>query len=117
VVVNPEGGPQWRFWQGFMAVCAPLDLTQAARLARASLEPASPLPRFSHMRVREEDRNMVLLAAVTLVSVVVAGVAALFEPVTAKQETASTPAYLIDSTPVRVVGAPFVPNTNPRERH
>jgi hypothetical protein len=69
------------------------------------------------MRVREEDRSMVLLAAVTLVGVVVAGIATLFEPVTVKQEIASTPAYLADSTPVRVVGAPFVPNTNPRERH
>jgi hypothetical protein len=26
------------------------------------------------------------------------------------------PARLVDQTPVRVVGAPFVPNTNPRER-
>jgi hypothetical protein len=69
------------------------------------------------MRVREEDRNIVLLAAVALVSVVVAGIATLFGPVTAKQEIASSPAYLADSTPVRVVGAPFVPNTNPRERH
>jgi len=69
------------------------------------------------MRVREEDRNLVLLAAVALVSMVVAGIATLFEPVTAKQEIESTPAYLADSTPVRVVGAPFVPNTNPRERH
>ena len=69
------------------------------------------------MRVREEDCNLVLLAAVTLVSVVVAGIAAQFEPVTAKREIASAPAHLADSTPVRVVGAPFVPNTNPRERH
>ena len=69
------------------------------------------------MRVREEDRNLVLLAAVTLVGVIVAGIATLFEPVTAKPEIARTPAYLADSTPVRVVGAPFVPNTNPRERH
>jgi len=59
---------------------------------------------------------MVLLAAVTAVSLLVAGVAALFEPATAKQEVASTPAYLADSTPVRVVGAPFVPNTDPHRR-
>ena len=26
------------------------------------------------------------------------------------------PAYLADPTPVRVVGAPFVPNTDPRRR-
>jgi hypothetical protein len=69
------------------------------------------------MRIREEDCNMVLLAAVTLVSLGVAGIVALLEPATAKQETATSPAYLADSTPVRVIGAPFVPNTNPRERH
>jgi hypothetical protein len=69
------------------------------------------------MKVREENCNMVLLAAVTLVSLGIAGVVALFEPATAKQEIATSPAYLADSTPVRVVGAPFVPNTNPRERH
>jgi hypothetical protein len=27
------------------------------------------------------------------------------------------PAYLADSTQVRIIGAPFAPNTNPRERH
>jgi hypothetical protein len=69
------------------------------------------------MRIREDNRNIVLLATVTLVSVAVAGVAALFEPATAKQEVATSPAYLADSTPVRVVGTPFAPNTNPRERH
>jgi hypothetical protein len=69
------------------------------------------------MKVREDNRDMVLLAAITLVSLAVAGVVALFEPATAKQEVASPPAYLADSTPVRVVGAPFVPNTNPRDRH
>jgi hypothetical protein len=26
------------------------------------------------------------------------------------------PVYLVDQTPVRVVGTPFVPTTNPRER-
>ena len=100
-----------------MAVCAPLDPTQTARVARDPLEPTSPLPRFPLMRVREEDRNMVLLAAVALVSLVVAGIVTLLTPVTSPQEIASSPAYLADSTPVRVVGAPFVPNTNPRERH
>ena len=74
------------------------------------------------MRIPEENCNMVLLAAVTLVSLTVAVGAALLEPATAGQEAgqqaASPPAYLADTTPVRVVGgAPFVPNTNPRERH
>jgi hypothetical protein len=67
------------------------------------------------MKVREENRNMVLLAAITLVSVMVAGGLALLDPAP-QPAVASQPAYLADSTPVRVVGAPFVPNTNPRER-
>jgi hypothetical protein len=68
------------------------------------------------MRIREDNRNMVLLAAVATVSIAVAGMVALFEPMTAKQEVASRPAYLADSTPVRVIGAPFVPNVDPHRR-
>ena len=72
---------------------------------------------------------MVLLAAVTLLSVTIAGAAALLEPATATSNNkpvlasnatlpapAEQPVLLIDQTPVRVVGAPFVPNTNPRQR-
>ena len=68
------------------------------------------------MRVREEDRNLVLLAAVTLFSLAVAGVASVLEPAPASLPEAKKPVYLADETPVRVIGAPFVPNTNPRER-
>jgi hypothetical protein len=82
------------------------------------------------MRIREEDCNMVLLAGVTLLSVAVAGAAALLEPapaaikskaayvsgVVAPSSGEKQPAPLTGQTPVRVVGAPFVPNTNPRER-
>jgi hypothetical protein len=68
------------------------------------------------MKVREENCNMVLLAAVTLVSAIVAGGVALLEPATAQQEASAPPPYLADSTPVRVVGAPFVPNTDPHRR-
>ena len=90
-------------------------------------------------RIREEDCNLVLLAGVTLVSAVIAGAAALLEPAAATGKGRSfyaaaaapspsanatatpraaerAPARLVDQTPVRVVGAPFVPNTNPRER-
>lgn len=60
---------------------------------------------------------MVLLAAVALVSVVIAGGAALLEPAPAQATAQVTPAYLTDTTPVRVVGgAPFVPNTDPHRR-
>jgi hypothetical protein len=81
------------------------------------------------MRIREENCNMVLLAAVTLLSVTVAGAAAWLEPVAATgnnnpvlassattPSSADQPVRFVDQTPVRVVGAPFVPNTNPRER-
>ena len=89
------------------------------------------------MRIREENCNQVLLAGVTLVSVVFAGGAALLEPTASASSSrpayaavatpssaanaaaglpAENPARFADPTPVRVVGAPFVPNTNPRER-
>ena len=67
------------------------------------------------MRVREEDRNMVLLAAVTLFSLVVAGGLNVMEAPPPPAE-ASKPLYVADEAPVRVIGSPFVPNTNPRER-
>jgi hypothetical protein len=73
------------------------------------------------MRIREDNRNMVLLAAVVTATIAISGMVVLFEPATAKQEVAkqeatSPPAYLADSTPVRVVGAPFVPNVDPHRR-
>ena len=84
---------------------------------------------FPRMRIREEDCNMVLLVAVTLVSVAVAGGAMLLgldeKPVRLADRATRVdhaPAadkriiYINDQPPVRVIGAPFVPNTNPRER-
>jgi hypothetical protein len=83
------------------------------------------------MRIREENCNMVLLAAVTLVSVAIAGGASLVgsadtKPVRLTDRTTSyaeqPPSpdkriiYVSDRPPVRLIGAPFVPNTNPRER-
>ncbi|MCA6117045.1 hypothetical protein J6524_19510 [Bradyrhizobium sp. WSM 1738] len=74
---------------------------------------------------------MVLLAVVTCVSVAVAGGVSLlgFEdtrPVrfadrtSGRVEPAPSPdkriIYINEQPPARVVGAPFVPNTNPRER-
>jgi len=76
------------------------------------------------MRIREENRNMILLATVTLCCSAVAGTLALFEPAPGRapdklvadraviDPTPRTPAQI----PVRVVGAPFEPNVNPRER-
>jgi hypothetical protein len=87
-------------------------------------------PRFDGMRIREEDCNMVLLAAVTLVSMGIAGGVTLFgateKPTRYIDHSAAYAAPApshdrhqkdADDQPlVRVVGAPFVPNTNPRER-
>ena len=82
------------------------------------------------MRIREENCNMVLLAVVTLISVVIAGGASLVgstdtRPLRFADRTTSyaeqAPSerriiYVSDQPAVRVVGAPFAPNTNPRER-
>ncbi|MBR1148034.1 hypothetical protein [Bradyrhizobium sp. AUGA SZCCT0431] len=97
------------------------------------------------MRIREENCNLVLLTGVTLVSAVIAGAAGFWEPASAVSKNrpvyaaaasspsaaaapspstsaaaaspaARQPARLVNQTPVRVIGAPFVPNTNPRER-
>lgn len=63
------------------------------------------------MKVREENRNMVLLATVTLVCALLAVAANAFEPEALTAQTVTTS----EQAPVRVVGVPFVPNTNPRE--
>jgi hypothetical protein len=75
------------------------------------------------MRIREENRNMFLLATVTLCCGVVAGTLTLLEPalgppperLVAERATIEIPRTPVQ-TPVRVVGAPFEPNVNPRER-
>lgn len=63
---------------------------------------------------------MFLLGAVTLCCAVVVATLALFEPVFGqapeKLVADSSPTEAAGREPVRVVGAPFVPNVNPRER-
>lgn len=72
------------------------------------------------MRIREDNRNMFLLATVTLCCAVVAGALAVLEPVFGKasgtQVADSRPIDSSAQASVRVVGAPFVPNVNPRQR-
>ena len=79
------------------------------------------------MKIREENCNMFLLAIVTVSTVIVAASASLVGPTDkaaarfvarAEQPPATdTPVvYVADQPAVRVVGAPFVPNTHPRER-
>ena len=96
--------------------------------------PAGTIPsllRFPRMRIREENCNMVLLAVVTCIGLTIAGGVSLLgfgdtKPVRLADRTATRaePApspdkriiYVADQPTVRVIGAPFVPNTNPRER-
>jgi hypothetical protein len=97
----------------------------------ASAGTSRALPRFSGMRIREENCNMILLAVVTSISVAIAGGAMLVGPADdnparlAERTTVPTEQaassdkriiYVTDAPPARMVGAPFVPNTNPRER-
>lgn len=67
------------------------------------------------MKIHEENRNMILLATIALFSAAVAGGAALLEP-SPRPVPDGKPVYFADQTPVRLVGAPFVPNTDPRQR-
>ena len=92
-------------------------MTAVAPSATAGTAP--PFSRFYGMRIREENCNMVLLAAVTLVSTVIAGgvtlVGADTKSVRLADHTEQMPSsdkriiYVSDRPPVRVVGAPFVP--------
>jgi hypothetical protein len=76
------------------------------------------------MRVREENCNMVLLTAVTLFSAIVAIVAGVWQgpqPTAAEASPRNKPPVYLAADrpplpPVRVVGAPFVPNLTPRDR-
>jgi hypothetical protein len=68
------------------------------------------------MRIPEENCNMILLAAVALVSTAIVGGMALLQPAPVQATAQAAPSYLLDTTPVRVVGAPFVPNTDPHRR-
>ena len=76
------------------------------------------------MRDRETDRNLLLLGTFTLLCVAAAGLVALLDPAPAPANAAPRPAANQASapsqgpaqTPVRIVGTPFVPNTNPRQR-
>ncbi|MGY4503829.1 hypothetical protein ACVWYH_007786 [Bradyrhizobium sp. GM24.11] len=70
------------------------------------------------MRIRKDNRNMFLLTTVTLCCAVVAGALAVFQPVFGEPEKQVADSRPIDSSAqpsVRVVGAPFVPNVNPRQ--
>jgi len=110
------------FIQKAPSCCGPFNLAGTAR----------SLPRFPDMRIREENCNMVLLAAVIVFSAAIAGGATLIgttdnkplrlaaDRMTGRVEQSPPPDRRIirasDQPPVRVIGAPFIPNTNPRQR-
>ena len=83
-------------------------------------EPIAYVPRCRRMLIRKENRNVLLLTTVALCCVVIAGTLALLEPVLGqspeRQVADSRPIEAVAPAPVRVVGAPFVPNVNPRQR-
>jgi hypothetical protein len=65
------------------------------------------------MGPREEDNDVLLLGVVTVICVCLAGLLNLSQPVVA---AAKAMTVIASDEPIRIVGAPFVPNTNPRER-
>jgi len=69
--------------------------------------------------MHNEDYDRELLAFVTLFSVVVAAAVSVLDPSTSVANSptqASVRAEPASPLPVRVVGTPFVPNTNPSQR-
>jgi hypothetical protein len=69
--------------------------------------------------MRNEDYDRELLAFVTLFSVVIAVAVGVFDtsPSVAKSSTqASVRIEEPSPSPVRVIGTPFMPNTNPSQR-
>ena len=70
------------------------------------------------MRVHEENCNMILLMAVTLFSAIIACVWQGPQSIAAEASPRDKPPIYLaaDRAPIRVVGAPFVPNLNPRDR-
>jgi hypothetical protein len=70
------------------------------------------------LAMRNEDYDRELLAIVTSFCVLIAAAVSVLDisPSAAKSAGASTALEHPTATSVRVVGTPFVPNTNPSER-
>jgi hypothetical protein len=74
------------------------------------------------MLIAEENRNVLLLATVALCCMIVAGTFSWVDPSPGpdtspyQQAAESRHVDVADQAAVRVVGTPFVPNLNPRER-
>jgi hypothetical protein len=68
------------------------------------------------MGPREEDNGVLLLVAITLICAMIAVLPGVLEPPSSVAASRPPPTYLASQDPVRIVGPPFIPNTNPRER-
>jgi hypothetical protein len=68
--------------------------------------------------MRNEDYDRELLVTVTVICAALAAVVSVFETTSPSRARADAPgqARAEQLAPVRVVGTPFVLNTNPRER-
>lgn len=88
-----------------LLACVALTSTAVAGGA-ALLEPAATVSKS----------RPVYAAAATSSSAAAAPAPALKASAAPNSPAENKPARLVDQTPVRVIGAPFVPNTNPRER-
>jgi hypothetical protein len=66
--------------------------------------------------MRNEEYTMELFLAVGLIAVTLAGATGLFEAGSSSAAIITPPEEMARLDPVRVVGAPFVPNTRPSER-
>jgi hypothetical protein len=71
--------------------------------------------RLSGMGPREEDNGVFLLTVVALICGMIAALPGLLEP---RPSVAASrlPTHVASHEPVRIIGPPFIPNTNPRER-
>ncbi|QPF82511.1 hypothetical protein IC762_22460 [Bradyrhizobium genosp. L] len=67
------------------------------------------------MRVRQASHPILLLSAFMLLSLTAAGVVAALDPVSAPDAKPAA-VSVVNQTPVRIIGTPFIPNTNPRQR-
>jgi hypothetical protein len=72
------------------------------------------IPSSFGMKIRGKHFSTTLLAVAAISALLAASAAAVHQPIRSFGKKASIPGA--DQRPVRVVGTPFVPNINPRER-
>jgi len=107
-----------RLGRCFIAVAAPprIARTHLAEFGAPGGATNAAKKRLSGMGPREEDNGMLLLVAITLICAMIAVLPGVLEPPSSVAASRPPPTYLASQDPVRIVGPPFIPNTNPRER-